>query len=48
MAVSVVLGIITWLSQNREMREITKTRLFMQLYQQLLSKDAQRDSFELQ
>jgi len=47
MAVSVVLGIITWLSQNREMKEIQKTRLFMQLYQQLLSKDAQRDILEL-
>jgi len=48
MAVSVVLGIITWLSQNREIREIQKNRLFMQLFQDMINKDATRDSFELQ
>lgn len=44
---SVVLGIITWLSQNREMKEIQQTRLFMQLFQHMINKDAQMDNIEL-
>jgi hypothetical protein len=33
-AFSVVFGVITWYMQNKEMKEIHQTRLFMQIWQQ--------------
>jgi hypothetical protein len=36
-AASVVFGMIAWVLQNRENKEINQTRLFMQIYDHLYS-----------